>query len=78
MGLSQAWAGAGELPKALDILEAAVRSSPGNAHVHFLLSRLFFRLGNESRAQEEANLSLRYRNNEAETPNIPAALRPDR
>ena len=78
MGLSQAWSSAGELPKALDVLEAAEKSSPGNARIHFLLSRLLFRLGNESRAQEEANLSLRYRNNEAETPNIPAALRPDR
>jgi tetratricopeptide (TPR) repeat protein len=77
MGLSQAWTGAGELPKALDILEAAEKSSPRNAHVHFLLSRLLFRLGNESRAQEEADLSLRYRGNEAEVPNIPAALRPD-
>jgi tetratricopeptide (TPR) repeat protein len=78
MGLSQAWTGAGDLPKALDILEAAEKSSPGNAHVHFLLSRLLFRLGNETRAQEEANLSLRYSDNEAETPHIPAALRPDR
>jgi len=78
MALSQAWTGAGELPKALEILEAAEKSSPENAHVHFLLSRILFRLGNEGRAQEEANLSLRYRNNEAEMPNIPAALRQDR
>lgn len=78
MGLSQAWSASGDLAKALAVLEAAEKASPEDARVHLLLSRLWFRLGDEPRAQQEADLSLKYRNPGGAGPALPTALRSDR
>ena len=75
MAYGEAVAGTGDLAKALDILRTAEKSAPQDARVHLLLSRLWFRLGNEANAREEANLSLQYRNGEPAVPGIPGALR---
>jgi tetratricopeptide (TPR) repeat protein len=77
MALSQALADAGDLAKALDVLQSAEKSAPRDPRVHLLLSRLWFRLGNEANAREEANLSLQYRTDEPATAAVPAALRQD-
>jgi tetratricopeptide (TPR) repeat protein len=77
MAYAQAVASAGDLAKALHILQTAEKSAPRDPRVHLLLSRLWFRLGDEANAREEASLSLQYRNGEPALPDIPRALRRD-
>lgn len=74
MAYGQAIAGAGDLSKALGVLRTAEKSASQDPRVHLLLSRLWFRLGNEGNAREEANLSLKYRNAQTALSGIPRAL----
>jgi len=47
--------------EALKELEQALASQPKHPHPHLLLSQIYFRMGDEQRAREEKELSLRLR-----------------
>jgi Flp pilus assembly protein TadD len=76
IGLGQALAGLDRLPEAARELEQAARLAPDEPRVHFQLSRVYFRLGDERRAEQEAELSAKLR--PAVVPlltEVPSALR---
>jgi Tfp pilus assembly protein PilF len=75
LGLSQAWLGMGDLPKALATLEEAARAAPQDVRVHLQLSRLYFRAGDQARAEREADLSVKLKENQSTVIEIPSALR---
>jgi tetratricopeptide (TPR) repeat protein len=75
LGLGQAWLALGELPKALGALEDAARVAPQDARVHLQLSRLYFRSGDEARAEREADLSVKLKEKQNTIVEIPSALR---
>ncbi len=61
IGLGQALAGLDRLTEAAQELELAAKVAPQEARVHFQLSRVYFRLGDEKKAEREAELSAKYR-----------------
>jgi hypothetical protein len=46
-----------------------------DARVHLQLSRLYFRMGDETRARQEADLSLELRSRKPASDELPTALR---
>jgi len=75
LGLGQAWLALGDLSKALAAVEHAARVAPEDARVHLQLSRLYFRSGDQARAEREADLSVRLREKQNAIVDIPSALR---
>jgi protein O-GlcNAc transferase len=75
LGLGQALLALGELGKALAALNDAARVAPEDARVHLQLSRLYFRSGDEARAEREAELSVRLKEKQNAIVEIPASLR---
>jgi tetratricopeptide (TPR) repeat protein len=75
IGLGQALTGLERLEEALNELQEAARIAPQEARVHFQLSRLYFRLGDEKRAEQEAELSVKLRPQEPLIVEVPSALR---
>jgi len=75
LGLAQALLGLGEPAKAMEVLQDAARVIPGDSRVHFQLSRLYYRLGDERSADREAEVSLRLRRGEVPSNEAPSSLR---
>ena len=75
LGLAQALVALEAPAKALEVLEEAVRVAPADSRVHFQLSRLHYRLGDERSADREAEVSLRLRNRETPDTEAPSALK---
>jgi len=75
IGLSQAWLGLDNLPKAIAALEDAARAVPQDSRIHLNLSRLFFRMGDQAKAEQEAARSIQLREKEGAAAELPAALR---
>jgi len=75
IGLGQALAGLEQLAEALKELRQAAEMAPEEARVHFQLSRLYYRLGDEKRAEEEAELSVKLRPPQPLIVEVPSALR---
>lgn len=76
LGLGQALTGANRLREAVAALEEAARVTPGEARIHLQLSRLYFRLGDEERAQREAEITVKMRPGQPSLlTDIPNALR---
>jgi tetratricopeptide (TPR) repeat protein len=75
IGLGRALAALDKSEAALQALHSAARIAPKNAQVHLQLSRLYFRMGDEARAREEADLSVRLRTIAPVAVEAPAGLR---
>ena len=75
LSLSRAQAESGAPAQALETLQRAARVAPTDARVHFHLSRLYFRLGDEPKAQQAAAFSVQLRDNQAPVAAAPASLR---
>jgi tetratricopeptide (TPR) repeat protein len=75
LGLAQALVALEETAKALEVLQDAARAAPGDSRVHFQLSRLHYRLGDERGADREAEISLSLRNRETSPTEAPSALK---
>jgi tetratricopeptide (TPR) repeat protein len=75
LGLAKALVESGEAAQSLEVLLNAARVDPKDARVHLQLSRLHFRMGDESRARQEAELALKLKNPEPSLVEAPAALR---
>jgi tetratricopeptide (TPR) repeat protein len=75
MGLGRALAALDHTDAALEALRSAVRIAPDNAQAHLHLSRLYFRIGDEAKAREEADLSVRLRTAAPAGSGAPAGLR---
>lgn len=74
LGLAQALLGMEDYPQARQTLEEAVGAAPENSKAHLLLSRLYYRTGDEERADREAQLAVRLRSRETSPTAAPAAL----
>jgi tetratricopeptide (TPR) repeat protein len=74
MGLGRALAALDKTDAALEALRSAARIAPENAQAHLHLSRLYFRLGDEAKAHEEADLSVRLRTTAPPGVKAPAGL----
>jgi tetratricopeptide (TPR) repeat protein len=75
MGLGRALAALDNTDAALEALRRAAQIAPENAQAHLHLSRLYFRLGDEAKASEEADLSVRLRSTAPRVVEAPAGLR---
>lgn len=75
LGLAQALIGLGETAKALEVLQDAARAIPDDSRLHFQLSRLYYRLGDERSADREAEVSLRLRSGEISYTEAPSTVR---
>jgi tetratricopeptide (TPR) repeat protein len=75
LGLSKALLGSGQTAESLTTLLNAGRIAPSDARVHLQLSRLYFRMGNEALAEQEAELALKLKAHEPALMQAPAALR---
>jgi tetratricopeptide (TPR) repeat protein len=75
LGLGQAQLALGELKEAQAALEDAVKVAPEDARVHLQLSRLYFRTGDQVRAEREADLSVRLKEKQNAIVEVPASLR---
>ncbi|MSV27866.1 MAG: tetratricopeptide repeat protein [Bryobacterales bacterium] len=75
MGLGRALAAMGDTAAGLEALRSAARVAPENAQVHLQLSRLYFRIGDEEKARQEADLSVKLRSSAPDGMEAPAALR---
>lgn len=75
LGLAQALMGLEDYANALTALEEAAKMSPQESKVHLQLSKLFYRMGDEARSDQEAQLSVRLRSREAPPTETPAALK---
>jgi Tfp pilus assembly protein PilF len=75
IGFGQALVSLGQFEEALAQLQEAVRIAPREARVHFQLSRLYFGLGDEAKAEEEAALAVKLRPPVPLITEIPSALR---
>jgi tetratricopeptide (TPR) repeat protein len=75
MGLGRALAASGEVAAGLNTLLSAARIAPENAQVHLHLSRLYIRIGDEEKARQEADLSVKLRSSSPVQTEAPAALR---
>lgn len=64
LGLSRALAATGKQPEALQVLEHAFIASPNDARIHLQLAKLYFQMGDEKRAAQEAALSVKLRESE--------------
>ena len=74
MGLGRALTALDNTDAALEALRSAVRIAPENAQAHLHLSRLYFRIGDEAKAREEADLSVRLRTTAPASVKAPAGL----
>ncbi len=61
VSLAKALMGLDQLPHAVGALEACAQRNPRHPSPHLLLSQVYFRMGDEKRATEEKELSLRLR-----------------
>lgn len=75
MGLGRALAALDNTGAALQALASAARIAPENPQVHLHLSRLYFRIGDEAKAREEADLSVKLRTTAPVGIEAPAGLR---
>jgi cytochrome c-type biogenesis protein CcmH/NrfG len=75
MGLGRALAALGDTAAGLEALRGAARIAPENAQAHLQLSRLYFRMGEEEKARQEGELSVKLRSPETGVVEAPAALR---
>jgi tetratricopeptide (TPR) repeat protein len=75
LGMTQALVELDRIHDALAALQQAARIAPEEARIHFQLSRLYFRLGDEKKAEEEAALSAKLRPEHPLLTAPPAALR---
>ena len=75
LGMAQALVELERIQDALAALQQAARIAPEEARIHFQLSRLYFRLGDEKKAEEEAALSVQLRPEHPLLTAPPAALR---
>jgi tetratricopeptide (TPR) repeat protein len=75
MGLGRALAALDNNEAALDALQSAARIAPESAQAHLHLSRLYFRLGDEAKAREEADLSVKLRTTMPVPMGAPSGLR---
>jgi tetratricopeptide (TPR) repeat protein len=75
LGLAQALVALDEPAKALEVLQEAARAAPRDSRVHFQLSRLHYRLGDERSADREAEISLTLRNSETPATDAPSVLK---
>ena len=75
MGLGRALAALDNTDAALEALRKAATMAPENAQVHLHLSRLYFRTGDEAKAREEADLSVKLRTTAPVGVEAPAGLR---
>lgn len=71
ISLSRAQAESGETTQALETL----RRAPKDARVHLQLSRLYYRLGDEAKARQEAALSVELRDAQHAASPFPSSLR---
>jgi Flp pilus assembly protein TadD len=74
LGLAQSWLALNNLSKALTVVEDAARVAPEDARVHLQLSRLYFRSGDQPRAEREADLSVKLREKQNAIVDIPSSL----
>lgn len=75
LSLSRAQVEANASLRALETLSHAARAAPKDARVHFQLSRLYFRLGDEEKARQSAARSVQLRDKQSPPPALPASLR---
>ena len=75
LALGRAQSESGDTARSLKTLELAAHASPKDARIRFQLSRLYFRLGNEVRAREEAELSQQLRDAQPAAMSPPIILR---
>lgn len=75
LSLSRAQAETNASRPALETLTHAARIAPQDARVHFQLSRLYFRLGDEEKARRSAALSIQLRDRQTAAPALPGSLR---
>ena len=75
LGLSKALVETGDITQGIKVLQKAAQADPKDARVHLQLSRLYFQMGDEKRAQEEAALSVKLRPPAPSLVQPPTALR---
>lgn len=73
VSLSKALTGAQKDEDAIRQLTTCIRMSPGHPQPHLLLAQIYFRLGNEQKAQAEKEISLRLRRSNPSTMESPQA-----